>query len=276
MKKTQTELSILLAGMVIVCLLCIAPAMAQQRFTISGAGLLTDLTEGFTKEYGKVAPKCSSVVFPATTGKGFRRFISGEADMVMASRKMTDDEEKKAKAKGIAPEFKLMGRVCVAVITKAGNPVKELTMEQLGKVFVGEIKNWKELGGADQPIKVTTRAVPETGTGVHFQKVVLKGAPYAPGHEVMPRYSTTMTVCSKSNAIGYVPASSGSFYKGKESVDVIGIKADADSKAVFPKYGVAKTSDYPVTIPFYFYWNSKSDKVKCLSGFAEFAAGRVK
>jgi phosphate transport system substrate-binding protein len=52
--------------------------------------------------------------------------------------------------------------------------VKALALEQLAKVFTGEIKNWKELGGASQPIIVINRA-PASGTRAVFGNVVLGG-----------------------------------------------------------------------------------------------------
>jgi phosphate transport system substrate-binding protein len=50
----------------------------------------------------------------------------------------------------------------IAIIVHPDNPVKNLTKDQAAKIFLGEVKNWKEVGGNDAPIIVATR---ETGSG---------------------------------------------------------------------------------------------------------------
>lgn len=251
-----------------------SPAEETRAFRIKGAALLCGVVEQYASEFSDLRQGCPAVIIGATTGKGFKSFLKKEVDLVMASRAMTEKELSVAQTNGIDPKNKFIGRICVAVVTNAQNPVNELTLEQLRKVFVGKITNWKDVGGPDEAIKVTTRAVPETGTGLLFQKVVLKDAPYAPGHQVMRTYKTTMQVCGKSMAIGYIPVSSGYFGQRKRvGVKVIAVKPTPDSPALIPNQGVAKHTDYPVTIPFYLYWDSNNPS-QCLAQFAEYAQQR--
>ena len=93
-----------------------------------------------------------------------------------SSRAMNSKEKEQASANGIKVSEKQTGKTALAVVANAKNPVSELSTEQLRKIFAGEITNWKDVGGLDEPIRVTIRAVPETGAGVLFQQVVLKGA----------------------------------------------------------------------------------------------------
>lgn len=45
----------------------------------------------------------------------------------------------------------------LAIIVNNANPIKDLTMQQVRDIFMGKIKNWKEVGGNDRPIKLVTR-----------------------------------------------------------------------------------------------------------------------
>ncbi len=243
---------------------------------IGGAGLLSDLTVPLSEEYVAGGSSCKFAMVPSTTGGGFKKWIANEVQLVQATRKITDREMKQATDNGLVPSFKFIGVVPVAVICKADNPVENLTIEQLRRIFTGEITLWSEVGGPDQKILVTTREVPKTGTGVVFQREVLRGAPYASGHKVMSSYGTTVKVCGKSWAIGYIPTSTAYFkHFEKEGIKILGIKKTDDGPPMKPTYGAAKQTDYPVKTMFFYYWNAKSDD-KCLAGFADFADKTVK
>ena len=71
----------------------------------------------------------------------------------MMTRKVTPKEAKLADAKGIALGSKYIGKIGLAVITNAKNPVDEMTMEQLAKVFKGEIVNWSQCGGPNRQLR---------------------------------------------------------------------------------------------------------------------------
>ena len=62
----------------------------------------------------------------------------------------------------------------ISVITHPSNPVSKLTLEQIGKIFKGEITNWKEVGGTDAKISLYGRQS-NSGTYVFFREFVVKG-----------------------------------------------------------------------------------------------------
>jgi phosphate transport system substrate-binding protein len=205
-----------------------------------------------------------------TTGRGFKQLLAGAVPVVMASRAMNEKEQARAKEKGIECRKVYMGLIDVGIVVNANNPVDALTMEQLKDIFTGQVKNWKELGGQDQPIKVTTRRVPETGTGVIFQQNILGGAPYAPDSVVMESYRTTGLVCGKGSAIGYIPLSST--YASESNLAKFNIKLIAirdGDQIIEPHRGVKKVSSYPCTIPFYLYWNTAASP--CATDLPQFS-----
>ncbi|MHC1693980.1 MAG: phosphate ABC transporter substrate-binding protein PstS family protein [Eubacteriales bacterium] len=89
------------------------------------------------------------------SGAGIKDAQNGSNNIGMSSRELTADETAKLNPVSIALDG-------IAIIVHPKNPVKSLTKEQATKIFLGEITNWKDVGGANAPIFVQTR---ETGSG---------------------------------------------------------------------------------------------------------------
>jgi phosphate transport system substrate-binding protein len=252
-----------------------AEAADKQAVRVAGAGLLSEWLQEGSGLYMKRSPNCSITISGATTGVGVQRLIEGNAEIGALTRRMTDDEIKKAEARGLALDSKRIGYIGLAVVTNSKNSVSELTMEQLSKIFKGEFTNWSQVGGPNEPIKVTVRPVPETGAGVLFQKNVLKGEPYAKDAAVMTSYNTTVAVCGKSFAIGYIPTTTTYFDKLEErGVKIIEIKQNVNSKPFQLSGGVSRESSYPISIGVYFYWSAKSEN-PCTKGLVNFVADQT-
>jgi phosphate transport system substrate-binding protein len=89
------------------------------------------------------------------SGAGVKDTQSGANNVGMSSRDLTADELTELNPVAVAADG-------IAIIVHPGNPVQNLTKEQAAKIFLGEIKNWQEVGGKNAPILVQTR---ETGSG---------------------------------------------------------------------------------------------------------------
>jgi len=260
----------LLAIILVLSVSCPAQGQDKKAVRISGAGLLSEVVEAMHEDFDKTNPICQITISGSTTGIGFKKLIDGETEVAMMTRKVTPEEAKLAEAKGVTLASRFIGKIGLAVITNSKNTLNELTMDQLAKVFKGEITSWSQVGGLNEPIKVTIRAVPETGAGVLFQEVVMKGAPYSKDAQVMSSYATILQVCGKSFAIGYIPTTTVHFAKLSErGAKVLKIKKDSNSEPYQLTAGVARESLYPISVDFYLYWNSKQDSI-CTRGFAEF------
>ncbi len=243
---------------------------------IDGGTLLADPVDDYVKLFGGKVRDCLITVHGSSTGKGFERLVSGEADIAMMTRNTSEAEERAAREKGIKLSNRMFGYVCLAVITNNKNSVSELTMEQVRQIFTGEIRNWAEIGGPNEPIRVLTRPVPATGSGVLFQEKILGNRPYADGHQVMTSWQTMFKVCSKSLAIGYMPTTTVYFSDmEKEGVKIIKLKKDEKSPPIALEGSIAKETDYPVALPFYLYWDSNRQN-SCLMDFVEFIATKAR
>ncbi len=266
----RLPLIVIWAFLVALPLAIVCEAQEKKTHKIGGANLFADVFEGFSETYQKTNSNCRPLMLGSTTGRGIAEFINGDVPVVWASRAMNSKEKEQASANGIQVSEKQTGKTALAVVANAKNPVSELSMEQLRKIFAGEITNWKDVGGLDEPIRVTIRAVPETGAGVLFQQVVLKGAAYVPQAQVMQAYKTTLAVVGKSQAIGYIPTVSA-YYKrmSEEGVKEIKIQLEEGSGAINAPAGLVKESTFPISIPLILIWNEKVTDA-CISSFVEF------
>ncbi|MEG0756682.1 MAG: substrate-binding domain-containing protein, partial [Oscillospiraceae bacterium] len=92
---------------------------------------------------------------PTGSGSGITAVSEGRADIGLSSRALKDEEAATMTGKTLALDG-------IAIIVNNENTVKELTLDQITKIFTGEIANWKDVGGADGPIVLIGR---EGGSG---------------------------------------------------------------------------------------------------------------
>lgn len=96
---------------------------------------------------------------------GIKVALDGSATIGMSSRELKEEEI----AEGANPL--IICRDGIAVAVNPENPVQNLSKDQVQKIFMGEITNWKEVGGNDEEILVVSR---ESGSGTRgaFNKIL--------------------------------------------------------------------------------------------------------
>ena len=190
-----------------------------------------------------------------TTPSGFRALFSREAEIAAVTRLASVEEEKEALEKGIKLTQRLIGHTGVTLITHPRNPVNELTVEQIRKIFSGEYTNWKDVGGPDAPIKTITRTVPESGAAAFFQEHVLDNRPYGPNTLFAESWESIINFCNLTDdlPIGLAPS-----LQSLKGVKVLAIKNDEKSPAVKPSAESLMDRSYPIILPFRFYWDSRT------------------
>ncbi len=117
------------------------------------------------------------------TGKGLVDLASGNADIAMVSEPLDIAvEAAEAAGKKIDPKtlnFTVVKKDQIVFVVNATNPVAKLSFEQIRDIHLGKIKNWKDVGGKDQPIVVYSDAV-TGGTRAMVKQIVLGGVEYGP------------------------------------------------------------------------------------------------
>ncbi|MDW2797892.1 phosphate ABC transporter substrate-binding protein [Clostridium boliviensis] len=155
--------------------------------------LATALSEVFMEKYPNVTVQAEFV----GSGAGVEAVTNGAADIGNASRNLKDEE----KSKGITENIVAIDGI--AVVTDPANAVDNLTKDQLIAIYNGTTTNWKDLGGADQPIVVIGR---ESGSGTRsaFEELLKLEDACKYSNELDSTGAVMAKVASTPGSIGYV------------------------------------------------------------------------
>ncbi|MDR3047524.1 MAG: substrate-binding domain-containing protein, partial [Bacteroidales bacterium] len=96
-------------------------------------------------------------VMHSQTHGAFMNLIDGNADIILTHRTISPDEKAHAKSMGVTLIEKSIALDAFDFIVNKNNPVKSLTVNQIQKIYTGEITNWAQVGGRDADITVFTR-----------------------------------------------------------------------------------------------------------------------
>jgi len=242
----------------------------KKALRVNGAGMASDQVGMWAEAFMQINPEIRVVVTGSSAGKGFDDLFEGNADLAMASRVISPNEQKKAAAKGLKLENKLVGYSGVAVMTNPKNPINELTLDQLRRIFTGEYTNWKQAGGPDVPIRPLTRRIPESSGAVFFMQEVLHNQPYGPATVIADSWTSIVKVCTTANDL---PIGIGPALGAKGEIKVLSIKQDENTPAVVPSTETLKEKSYPIINPIRLYWDGQSqdDRIK---KFIDFCASK--
>jgi phosphate transport system substrate-binding protein len=228
------------------------PLLAASTITVKGSDTMVILGQRWAEEYMKAHPDASIQVTGGGSGTGISALINGTTDICNASRPMKPAERDKLKQRysSLGVEIK-SAKDGLAVYVQESCPVQELTLEQVRKIYLGKITNWKEVGGPDTKIVLYGREN-NSGTYVYFRDFVLKGKDFAATMQSLPGTAAVVNAVAKDpNGIGYGGAA---YAKG---VRFVKIKKDANATAVEPNTETVKSDDYPITRYLYMYLRSK-------------------
>ena len=133
---------------------------------------------------------------PTGSGSGIQAVSEGRCDIGLSSRALKDDE----KASGLKETTLALDGI--AIIVNPQNPVKDLTLEQIAKIYTGEITNWKDVGGNDAEIVLIGR---EAGSGTRdgFESITDTKDACQYRQELTSTGDVITTVSQNPNAIGY-------------------------------------------------------------------------
>lgn len=251
--KTSTKAILQTLFVVAAAISLAAPTLsAAERITVKGSDTMVLLGQRWAESYMAKNPQAVIQVTGGGSGVGFAALINGTTDICEASRPIKAKEIQNLKARFNATGVEIpVARDGMTVYLNEANPVGELTMEQLAKIYSGEILNWKEIGGNDAKIIVYGREN-SSGTYVYFKDVVLKGEDFAAQVQTLPGTAAIVNAVARDvNGVGYGGAA---YAKG---VKFCKIKADAQSPAYAPDLEHVKSGVYPLSRYLFWYVRTK-------------------
>ena len=154
--------------------------------------LANALSESFMAEYPGVTVNAEFT----GSGAGIESLIAGSVDIGNSSRSLKDEEKSQGAVENVVA---IDG---IGVIVDPDNGLDGLTKEQLVDIYTGNISNWSELGGTDEPIVVVGR---EAGSGTRdgFESILDVKDTCAYANELDSTGAVIAKVASTSGAIGY-------------------------------------------------------------------------
>ena len=225
-----------------------------------GSDTIVNLALAWAERYQTEHPDISISVTGGGSGTGIAALINGTVDIANASRAITADEIKQAKANGINPVQVVISRDAIAVVVNPQNPVRRLTLQQISDIYSGKIDNWTGVGGDDRPIVRLSRET-NSGTHVYFLQTVIRlGDPknttlFSTDTLLLPSSEGIINeVRQNPNAIGY----DGLGYIPPDLMNsVIAVAVDAGGAYVIPSITTVNNNSYPVSRDLYMYTNGQ-------------------
>jgi len=238
---------------VLLTLLCAGFCMAEEKMIqIKGSDTLINMVQKLAEVYMAKNPGANISVTGGGSGTGIAAVVNNKCDIANSSRSIKASEVEQANNKGIDPKRIVVAIDGLSIIVNAANPIDKLTMDQIGKIYRGEVKNWNELGGADSPLNLYGRQS-NSGTYDFMKEVVMKGEYSSSLKSMNGNAQIVEAIRQDVSGIGYVGVG---YVK-----DAIGIKVL--NVAVNPSMGYfsplnemdVKNGNYPVTRPLNQYMN---------------------
>jgi len=154
------------------------------------------LSEAYMEEHGDIKVTYN----PTGSSSGIQAAAEGRCDIGLASRDLKEEETAELQGTVVAIDG-------IGIIVHPDNPVADLTIEQIGMIYTGEIANWKEVGGSDAPIVLIGREA-ASGTRDGFEEVTGTKDKCRYSQELTSTGDVVQTVSGNPNAIGYASAAS--------------------------------------------------------------------
>jgi len=234
-------------------------AQAQNMIQVKGSDSEVNLVQRLAEVFMQKNTGVNIAVTGGGSGTGIAALINKTTDIANSSREIQSKEEEAAKKSGVQPFRIAFATDGISVVTHPANPISKLTLEQLGKIFKGEITNWKEVGGKDAKISLYGRQS-NSGTYVFFREFVVK-ADYSPHMKAMNGNAQIAESIKKDKdgigyvAVGYVVNDKGEIMPG---VKIVNISKEGQSETYSPaKIENVMSKKYPITRPLNHYTNGK-------------------
>jgi phosphate transport system substrate-binding protein len=224
------------------------PQAAKTAISVKGSDTMVILGQRWAETYMKENPGITVQVTGGGSGTGIAALINGSTDICESSRPMKDKEKEDLKAKRSADAVETKVALdALAVYVNTKSPVKEISIPQLAKIYLGETKNWKDIGGPNHAIILYGREN-NSGTYGYFKEHVLANKDFAAATQTLAGTSAVANAVKGDEfGIGY----GGIAYL--EGIRALNVKKDDTSPAVTPSLETAQNGTYPIGRFLFFY-----------------------
>ena len=207
-------------------------ALAEGSVSTDGSTSMQKVIGALGEYFTNENPDVNFTYNPTGSGSGITAVLEGRCDIGLSSRALTDEE----KAEGLVET--VLAYDGIAIIVNPDNPLTDIDLDTLAKIYKGEITNWKDVGGSDEEIVVIGR---EAGSGTRdgFESITDTKDACVYRQELTSTGDVITAVSQNPAAIGYASLASV-----KDTVKALSVGC------VVPTEETVKDGTYPVQRPF--------------------------
>ncbi len=220
----------------------------NSKIDIKGSDTLLQLVSNLAEEYSKENSNIKISVTGGGSGTGIASLINGETDIADSSRSIKEDEKTIILEKGGELIEVIIARDMLSIITNENNPIKKLSIDQLSKIYKGEIKNWEELGGNDKKITIYGRQS-SSGTYAFFLEHVVKGEYDSSMRNMEGNQAILDAIRQDKTGIGYVGLGYISDKNGKKIPEINVVEVSNGNLNYISPLDKSRILDYPISRP---------------------------
>jgi phosphate transport system substrate-binding protein len=187
-----------------VFVLIASPGIFAGELVIKGSTTVLPIAQKAAEAYMAENPEVKISLSGGGSGNGIKAIIDGTADIGNASRFIKQKEVSLANTKGVYPVPFRVALDAIVPVVNTKNAVSDLTMAQLKDIYLGKIKNWKDVNGTPGTIVVISRDS-SSGTFGVWKDMVMKKERVIPRALTVPSNGgIVQAVANTPGAIGYV------------------------------------------------------------------------
>jgi len=217
---------------VMALILGLASAGWAEKLQIKGSTTVLPVAQKAAEEFMKIYPDVNVSVSGGGSGNGIKALIDGTTDIATSSRFIKQKEVELAVEKAAYPVPFAVARDCIVPVVHLDNPIDDLSLSQLKKIFEGKTRNWEELGGPDLEIVVISRDT-SSGTYEVWEDIVMEGGRVYPGALLQASNGAVAQAVAKNKySIGYVGLSY--LNKDMQALTVNGEEASIENAIAYP------------------------------------------
>lgn len=174
------------------------------QLVIKGSTTVLPIAQKAVEAFMKENPDIKISLSGGGSSNGIKALIDGTTDVANASRFIKDKEVKMAVEKGVYPVPFACAYDSIIPIVHPSNNLENITSAQLKDIYMGKIKNFKEIGGPDKEIVVISRDT-SSGTYETWETKIMKKDRVTPKASLLASNGdVAQAVSSNPNAIGYI------------------------------------------------------------------------
>lgn len=240
--------------------------------TLKGSDTEVQMVSSLAEAFAQNHPEVPISVTGGGSSVGIASLINGEIEMANSSRPLTEEERQQAQERGLEIVEFIVARDGLSIVVHPDNPIDELSMEDLGKIYRGEITHWSDLGGPNQEITLYGRQS-TSGTYGFFREVVLQNDYAASMRNMEGTQAIVDAVINDVTGIGYAGIGYVKSDNGQPRTDlkVLPIIPIAGDTAISPFNAQAVENGlYPIFRPIYQYLSRLPSRDSLIFQFLEF------